>query len=117
MKRAKGKRRDRKAAQDLAEEEYARMISLYKKAGADEDRLAICDRLVRKVAELYATLERMKDLPAVIFDRENPALQRETAAGKARVKYMAQYTNAMQKLNKELCGGETEDDGGLEEFE
>lgn len=63
------------------------------------------------MAEVFACLEVIKDLPSILYDKNNPTVQRETAAGKMRVKYMAQYTSAMQKLNKDLLGGLNGDDG------
>ena len=47
------------------------------------------------MAEVFACLEVIKDLPSILYDKNNPAVQRETAAGKMRVKYIAQYTSAM----------------------
>lgn len=101
----------------LADQEYKRLIGLYKSAHVDDIKLKIYDNLIRKVAELYAILESMKDLPTILFNPKNPADQKETAAGKARVKYMAQYTSAMQKLNKELMGALPEEDDDLDEYE
>ena len=73
----------------IADGEYKRLIDLYKSANVDEVKLKINDSLIRKVAELYAILESMKDLPTILFNPKNPNDQKETAAGKARVKYMA----------------------------
>lgn len=101
----------------IAEGEYKRLIGLYKSANVDEVKLKIYDSLIRKVAELYAILESIKDLPTLIFNPRNLNEQHETAAGKARVKYMAQYTASMQKLNKDLMGALVVDDDGLDEFE
>lgn len=101
----------------LADQEYKRLIGLYKSAHVDDIKLKIYDNLIRKVAELYAILESMKDLPTILFNPKKPADQKETAAGKARVKYMAQYTSAMQKLNKELMGALPEEDDDLDEYE
>lgn len=100
-----------KTREEIAEAEYNRLVSRYKEANVDEIRLQVNDSLIRKVAELYAILESIKDLPTLYFDKLNPYAQKETAAGKARVKYMAQYTSAMQKLNKDLLGGLNGDDG------
>lgn len=104
MKKSKDKK-------TLADGEYKRLVDLYKAAGVDEIKLQIYDELIRKVAEVFACLEAIKELPSIIHDPKNPSIQRETAAGRARVKYMAQYTSAMQKLNKELLGGLNGDDG------
>lgn len=101
----------------LADGEYDRLIDIYKSAKVDEVKLKIYDKLIRKVAELYAILESMKKLPTIMYDPKNLYDQKETAAGKARVKYMAQYTNAMQKLNKELLGGLVVDDDELDDYE
>lgn len=101
----------------IADGEYKRLIDLYKSANVDEVKLKINDSLIRKVAELYAILESMKDLPTILFNPKNPNDQKETAAGKARVKYMAQYTASMQKLNKDLLGALVVDDDELEDFE
>ena len=103
--------------EQLADGEYNRLVELYREANVDELKLKIYDSLIRKVAETFACLEAMKDLPTIIFDPKNPHIQRETAAGKSRVKYMAQYTSAMQKLNKELLGEMAEDEDDLSEFE
>ena len=100
----------------LADDEYKRLVGLYKSANVDEVKLKINDSLIRKVAELYAILESMKDLPTILFNPKNPNDQKETAAGKARVKYMAQYTASMQKLNKDLMGALVVDDDELDEF-
>lgn len=104
MKKSKDKK-------TLADGEYKRLVDLYQAAGVDEIKLQIYDELIRKVAEVFACLEAIKELPSIIYDPKNPYTQRETAAGRARVKYMAQYTSAMQKLNKELLGGLNGDDG------
>lgn len=103
--------------QDHAEREYQRLLSLYREAGVDDIKLRIYDSLIRKVAEIYGILESIKDLPSLYYDPKNRANQRETAAGKARVKYMAQYSAAMQRLNKELLGAVAEDDADLEDYE
>lgn len=102
----------------IADGEYARLIALYREAAVDDIKLKLNDRLIRKIAELYATLESIKDLATVRFSRENPEISEETAAGKVRVKYMAQYTTSMLKLNKDLLGaGGGGDDDGLSDFE
>jgi hypothetical protein len=104
--------------QNIADTEYARLVGLYRAAGVDDIKLKINDSLIRKVAETFAVLESIKDLPTIIYNPQNPYVQRETAAGKARVKYMAQYTSAMQKLNKEMLGTLAPDDeGGLDDYE
>ncbi|WP_300956351.1 hypothetical protein [Helicobacter rodentium] len=101
----------------IADGEYKRLVDLYKSANVDEVKLKINDSLIRKVAELYAILESMKDLPTILFNPKNPNDQKETAAGKARVKYMAQYTASMQKLNKDLLGALVVDDDELADFD
>ena len=101
----------------IADGEYKRLIDLYKSANVDEVKLKINDSLIRKVAEIYAILESMKDLPTILFNPKNPNDQKETAAGKARVKYMAQYTASMQKLNKDLLGALVVDDDELADFD
>lgn len=107
----------KKTRQDYAEEEYQRLVGLYREAGVDEIKLKINDSLIRKVAEVFGILESMKELPSIYYDPKNRAVQRETAAGKARVKYMAQYTSAMQKLNKEMLGAINDDDSDLDDYE
>ena len=102
------KSKDKKA---IADSEYKRLVGLYTAAGVDEIKLKIYDGLIRKVAEAFACLEVISELPLIIYNPKKPYMQRETAAGRARVKYMAQYTSAMQKLNKELLGGLNGDDG------
>lgn len=101
----------------IADGEYNRLMSLYKKANVDEIKLKINESLIRKVAELYAILESMKDLPTILFNPQNRNDQKETAAGKARVKYMAQYSASMQKLNKDLLGTVVVEDNELDDFE
>lgn len=102
----------------IADGEYKRLVGLYKAAGVDAIKLQIYDELIRKVAEVFACLEAIKELPLIIYDPKNPSIQRETAAGRARVKYMAQYTSATQKLNKDLLGGlNSDDDGDLEKYD
>ena len=104
--------------QDIADAEYARLVGLYRAAGVDDIKLKINDSLIRKVAETFAVLESIKDLPTIVYDAKNPLAQRETAAGKARIKYMAQYTSAMQKLNKDMLGTLNSDGGGdLDDYE
>lgn len=104
----------------LAIEEYNRLKSELLKAGANEQLIIINDRLIMKVAETYSILEKMKGLPTIIFDSKNPALSKETAVGKARIKYMAQYTASMIKLSKLLVKknfGDEDDDDGLDDYE
>lgn len=101
----------------IADAEYKRLIELYNNAKVDEFKLKICDKLIHKVAELYAILESIKNLPTILYDPKNSNNQKETAAGKARVKYMAQYTASMQKLNKDLLGALVVDDDELNDFE
>lgn len=108
MEKKKNGEKDKTA---IADAEYKRLVGLFAAAGVDKIKLDINDRLIRKVAEVFASLETIKDLPSILYDKNDPAVQRETAAGKMRVKYMAQYTSAMQKLNKELLGGLNGDDG------
>ncbi|MFR1531974.1 MAG: hypothetical protein ACLSUU_06205 [Christensenellales bacterium] len=101
-----------------AQAEYERLVDLYRSAGADELKMKIDDNLIRKTAELYGTLEAIKDLPSVTFKQNNHNVTVETAAGKSRVKYMAQYTTCMMKLNKDLLGVVTDgDDDDLEDYE
>ena len=100
-----------------ADGEYKRLIDIYKTANVDEVKLKINDQLIRKVAELFAILEEIKDLPSILFNKNNPNEQQETAAGKARVKYMAQYSTCMQKLNKDLLGALVVDDDDLDKYE
>lgn len=107
-----------KSKKTIADGEYKRLVGLYTTAGVDAIKLQIYDELIRKVAEIFACLEAIKDLPLIIYDPKNPPAQRETAAGRARVKYMAQYTSAMQKLNKDLLGGlNADDDGDLSAYD
>ncbi len=95
----------------IAQTEYDRLIKLFTDAGVDKIKLDIYDRLIRKVAEVFSCLEVIKDLPTILYDPNNPTVQKETAAGKVRVKYMAQYSSVMQKLNKDLLGALNGDDG------
>ena len=103
----------------IADLEYNRLISLYKKSGVDGAKLAVNDKLIYKVAELYEVLEKIKGLPTLVIDKTGST--KETGAGKARVKYMAQYTNCMVKLNKDLLNTDgndgNDDDDELSEFE
>lgn len=111
------KNEDKKSrVKELAEKEYSRLVSLYTSANVDEVKLKINDNLIRKVAELYAILEDIKDLPSIIYNKRNINEQKETAASKARVKYMAQYASCMQKLNKELLGALVVDDDTLDKY-
>lgn len=103
--------------EELASKEYSRLVQLYKDANVDEVKLKINDELIKKVAEIWACLENIKDLPTIYYDPKNPFIQRETAAGKVRVKYMAQYSNSMQKLNKEMLGTIVVDDDELDDYE
>ncbi len=115
---AKGKKAAPKDKAAIAQAEYDRLVKLFTDAGVDKIKLDIYDELIRKIAEVFSCLEVIKDLPTLLYDPENPAVQKETAAGKVRVKYMAQYTAAMQKLNKDLLGGLNGDDGDdLEEYD
>lgn len=107
----------KKSKSELAESEYKRLVDLYTDAGADATRLQVNDALIRKVAELWADLEMIKTLPLLIYDRRNPTVQKETAAGKARTRYMAQYASCMQKLNKEMLGTLNNDDDGLSDYD
>ena len=107
-----------KTKQELANEEYTRLKEIYARGGVDAVKLDAYDRYIRKVAELYAQLEAIKDLPSVIVSKSDATRQIETAAGKIRVKYMAQYTSATQKLNRELLGGlSNDDDSDLDDYE
>lgn len=102
---------DQNKKETIANAEYDRLVKLFTDAGVDKIKVEIYSELIRKVAEVFACLEMIKCLPSIIYDKNNPSAQRETAAGKMRVKYMAQYTSAMQKLNKDLLGGLNDDDG------
>ena len=107
-----------KTKQELANEEYTRLKEIYARGGVDAVKLDAYDRYSRKVAELYSQLEVVKDFASVILRKSNATKQIETAAGKMRVKYMAQYTSATQKLNRELLGGlSNDDDGDLDDYE
>lgn len=107
-----------KTKDTIANAEYDRLVRLFTDAGVDKIKIEIYSELIRKVAEVFACLETIKNLPSIVYDKNNPTSQRETAAGKMRVKYMAQYTSAMQKLNKDLLGGlNGEDDDDLSDFE
>lgn len=102
---------DQNKKETISNAEYDRLVKLFTDAGVDKIKVEIYSELIRKVAEVFACLEVIKDLPSILYDKNNPTVQRETAAGKMRVKYMAQYTSAMQKLNKDLLGGLNGDDG------
>ena len=102
---------DQNKQETIANAEYDRLVKLFTDAGVDKIKVEIYSELIRKVAEVFACLEVIKDLPSILYDKNNPTVQRETAAGKMRVKYMAQYTSAMQKLNKDLLGGLNGDNG------
>lgn len=102
---------DQNKKETIVNAEYDRLVKLFTDAGVDKIKVEIYSELIRKVAEVFACLEVIKDLPSILYDKNNPTVQRETAAGKMRVKYMAQYTSAMQKLNKDLLGGLNGDDG------
>lgn len=102
---------DQNKKETITNAEYDRLVKLFTDAGVDKIKVEIYSELIRKVAEVFACLEVIKDLPSILYDKNNPNVQRETAAGKMRVKYMAQYTSAMQKLNKDLLGGLNGDDG------
>ena len=104
--------------EQYTEKEYKRLLCLYKEAGVDDIKLRLNDSLIHKVAEIFGILETMKSLPTILFDPKCPAVQKETAAGKARVKYMAQYASSMQKLNREMLGSYDGDDGDeLDDYE
>ena len=105
------------AAQRYAKAEYQRLTALYREAGVEELRLSINDSLLHKVAELYGILEAMRGLPTICYDKKHRASQRETAVGRARVRYMAQYAAAMQRLNRELLGSLGGEDEGLADYE
>lgn len=109
---------EEKTKTEIANAEYDRLVRLFTDAGVDKIKIEIYSELIRKVAEIFACLETIKNLPSIVYDKNNPTSQRETAAGKMRVKYMAQYTSAMQKLNKDLLGGlNGENDDDLSEYE
>lgn len=115
---AKGKQAVKKDKATIANAEYSRLVKLFTDAGVDKIKLDIFDKLIRKVAAVFARLEVIEDLPTILYDPANPTVQKETAAGKAYAKYMAQYTSCMQKLNKELLGGLQDDDGDdLKDYE
>lgn len=111
------KKQTQTTKEEITEKEYTRLINKYKSANVDEIKLAINDSWIRKVAELFAVLEMIKDLPSILYNKKNPSEQKETATGKARVKYMAQYTSSMQKLNKDLLGSIVEQDDELDDYE
>lgn len=102
---------------EIAQQEYNRLISVFKKAKVDETKLELYDNEIMKVAELFAILETIKELPTIIYNKKNKKIQEETAAGKARVKYMAQYTSCMHSLSRDLLGTTIEEDNELDEFE
>lgn len=106
----------KKNREEFADEEYKRLVDTYKTANVDEVKLKINDKLIRKVAELFAILEDIKDLPSIIYNKRNKNEQKETAASKVRNKYMAQYSSCMQKLNKELLGTVVVDDDSLDKY-
>lgn len=103
--------------EEAATNEYTRLITLFKNSNVDEVKLKLYDELIKKVAELYGILEDIKKLPTVIYNRKNPFEQKETPVGKARVKYMAQYSTCMQKLVKDLLGAVVVEDDELDEYE
>lgn len=104
--------------EQIAAAEYERLIALYKTAQVDAIALKINDNLIRKTAEVFACIEVIKNLPTIMYNKNNPLIQKETVAGKVRVKYMAQYTACMQKLNKELLNGaDSDNDDELDDYE
>lgn len=104
--------------QIVSEKEEKRLIDGYRALGADEERLKLNGNLIREVAELYAELDSLRDIPSVAVNPKNSAQTKETAAGKMRVKLFAAYSTGMMKLNKDLVSNAKEDDSenGLEDF-
>ena len=109
------KKTNSKAA--IAETEYNRLKALFKAANVDENLLAINDKFIHKTAEIYAQLETLKELPFIIYDLRTPSIQRETPAGRAYTRTMAQYTSCMQKLNKILTPQINEDEDELNDYD
>ncbi len=96
--------------EQLAKNEYDRLINAFKSTNVPEIKLIINDKWIMKIAELYADLELIKNLKSIIWSSKNPDDMKETAASKARIKYMAQYSSAMQKINKVLLSDTPSDD-------
>lgn len=99
------------------QEKYKKIRQKFIDAKADENRLTIFDDLIFNAALLACDLDRIKNVPSILFNPKYPTIQKQSEAGKMRIKLIAQYRETMTKLYKTLLGVGYEEDDELEEYE
>lgn len=68
----------------------------------DEDKRAVIEPLLDDVIFIEDRLAELRKLPTIRYDKENPAKQVVTAAGKQYKEYMQSYLNAIKVLQRTL---------------
>lgn len=63
---------DQNKKETIANAEYDRLVKLFTDAGVDKIKVEIYSELIRKVAEVFACLEVIKDLPSILYDKTIP---------------------------------------------
>ena len=86
---------DQNKKETIANAEYDRLVKLFTDAGVDKIKVEIYSELIRKVAEVFACLEVIKDLPSILYGLWG-ALRR---SGFCTTKTIPQY-NAKRRREK-----------------
>ena len=98
----------------LVKLEYDRLVKLFD--GADEQKQKLLEGHIWENAELRVQISAIAQLPLIRVHPNNPAIQKETPAGKMLIRLRASYINSTKLLCKELGVPEMDNDD-LEDFE
>lgn len=99
------------------DESYKKLKDKFKKNGADENKLELFDDLFINAAIVICDLERIKHIPTIIVNEKYPNIMKQSDAGKARVKLIAQLRDTLSKLYRDILGTIPEEDDDLTDFE
>lgn len=82
----------------------------------DVSKKLICYNLIDEMLFLEEQISELKKYPFIRFHPQNPALQKQTVAGKQYHEYMGEYTNIVRILISLSKKGDDEVDSPLREF-
>jgi hypothetical protein len=100
------------------QKEINRLVEKFE--GADENKINAMAAMIEQAAYERIYLKRLNSLAIetglVQFHPENTMLQRTLPVSNEIAKHSAALTNILDKLCRNLCVGQEEDDGDLDEY-
>lgn len=105
-------------SKDDIDNKYNELKAKFRALGAEEDKMQLFDDLFISAAVIACDLERIKYIPTIIINAKYPSITKQSDAGKARVKLVAQLRDTLSKLYRDIVGTIPEDfDEDLEDFQ